>query len=184
MPDHRREYAAGPRELQWFALAFSAGSLTGVGPFRIIGIAMRVLKVDGRLLIRLDRGESVIGSLQSFMKMRTIPGGTLTGLGAADVMTVAFYDVGKKEYRTRRHEGLIEILNLTGNLAWRGSEPRVHVHVSAAEETAGAFGGHLVEARVSASVEISLVPTTVRITRSQDEAIGLPLLDFPDLPRA
>lgn len=145
---------------------------------------MRVLKADGRFLMRLDRGESVIESLQSFMKMRTIPGGTLTGLGAADVMTVGFYDVGKKEYRTRRHEGLIEIISLTGNLAWRGSEPRAHVHVSATEEAAGAFGGHLIEARVSATVEISLVPTSIRITRSQDEAIGLALLDFPDLPRA
>ncbi len=144
---------------------------------------MRALKVDGRWLIRLDRGEEVIAGLRDVMTLESIPGGTLTGLGAADTMTVAFYDVATREYRARRHEGLIEILGLTGNLAWLGSEPRVHVHVSAAEEHAGAFGGHLVEARVSASVEISVVPTSLRLTRSQDERIGLPLLDFPVVGR-
>jgi hypothetical protein len=145
---------------------------------------MKITRIDALYMIRLDRGERVIASLQSFMRMRTIPGGMLTGIGAADQVDVAFYDVGVKAYRTRRHEGLIELLSLTGNLAWHGSEPRVHVHVSAAEETAGAFGGHLVEARVSASVEMTLLPTSARVTRVMDERIGLPLLDFPDVIKA
>lgn len=145
---------------------------------------MKATRVDNLYLLRLDRGEHVIESLQSFMKMRTIPGGTLSGIGAADQVTVAFYDVGAKAYRNRVHEGCIEVMSLSGNLAWYGSEPRAHVHVSAAEETAGAFGGHLVEARVSATVEITLLPTSTRITRSMNERIGLPLLDYPDILKA
>ena len=142
---------------------------------------MKAVKLEDMLLLRLVRGEEIVDCLKHFVRLRTIPGGTLTGLGAADTMTVAFYDVGKREYRNQRHEGLIEIMSLTGNLSWYEGEPLVHVHVSAAEETAGAFGGHLVEARVSASVEICILPANIRVSRALDREIGLPLLDFPDI---
>jgi hypothetical protein len=155
--------------------------LTGVVLFRIIGFRMRAIKIDEWFMLRLVRGEDVIDCLRSFVRLRTVAGGTLTGIGAADAMTVAFYDVETREYRPQQHEGLIEVMNMTGNLSWYDGEPHVHVHVSAAEEKAGAFGGHLVSARVSAGMEIRIVPTHSRLTRLMDPATGLPQLDFPDI---
>jgi len=68
-------------------------------------------------------------------------------------------------------------------MAWLGSGPVVHVHVNAFHETEGAFGGHLVSARVSATVEVSVDPYGERVERRLDEEIGLPLLDLPPFDR-
>jgi len=142
---------------------------------------MRAIKIDDWFMLRLVRGEDVIDCLKTFVRLRTVAGGRLTGLGAADAMTVAFYDMATGEYRPQQHEGIIEVMNMTGNLSWYNGEPHVHVHVSAAEEKSGAFGGHLVSARVSASMEITIVPTHSRLTRLLDSTTGLPQLDFPDI---
>ena len=118
--------------------------------------------------------------IRKFLALERVPGATLTGLGAADLVKVGFYDLDEKQYRTYTHEGRIEVISLTGNIAWHSGDPVIHIHIAAAEEKAGMFGGHLMEARVSATMEISIVPAPDRVTRSMDKEIGLPLLDLPE----
>jgi uncharacterized protein len=140
---------------------------------------MRCLKSGPRYLLRLERGEEILDSVRAFVRREGVPGASVTGLGAVDDVTVAFYDLDAKTYRNYRHRGLIEILNLTGNIAWRGTDPVVHIHVSAAHETEGGFGGHLVAGVVSATIEIGVDPYEGRIERAFDAEVGLPLLDLP-----
>jgi len=64
--------------------------------------------MEGRYLTRLLKGEEVIESLRGFVRAEGIPGGSLTGLGAADDVTVAFWDTVERRYRDYRHQGLIE----------------------------------------------------------------------------
>ncbi|HZE89689.1 MAG TPA: PPC domain-containing DNA-binding protein, partial [Verrucomicrobiae bacterium] len=111
-----------------------------------------------------------------------IGGGSLRGLGAADDVTVGFWDTVERVYRNYRHQGLIEITSLDGNIAWREGEPIVHVHVTAFHETEGAFGGHLVSASVSATVEIAITRFDGRVTRELGPEVGLPLLALPRRP--
>ncbi|HXI01691.1 MAG TPA: DUF296 domain-containing protein [Candidatus Saccharimonadales bacterium] len=141
---------------------------------------MKGRKLGDRFLLRLVRGEEVMESIRRFLSIERIPGATLTGIGASDRVTVGFYDIGIREYRPYTHEGRIEITSLVGNIAWRSGEPVIHIHVTAAEEAKGTFGGHLIDARVAATMEISLVPAPERLTRTIDPEIGLPLLDLPD----
>jgi predicted DNA-binding protein with PD1-like motif len=145
---------------------------------------MRVLRAGDRYLLRLERGEEVMEALKAFAERERIPGGTLTGLGAVDTAIVGFYHLAERVYRPQKHSGRIEVLSLTGNIAWKDEVPVVHIHISAADETRGAFGGHLMEARVAATMEVSIVPIRERITRALDDEIGLPLLNLPDYPRA
>jgi len=139
--------------------------------------------IDGRHLLRFLKGEEVLGGLREFVRAAAVPGGSLTGLGASDDVTVGFWDTEARIYRNYRHQGLIEITSLTGNIAWNGPEPVVHVHVNAFHETEGAFGGHLVSAIVSATVEVSVDPYSGRVERRLDTGIGLPLLDLPPFGR-
>ena len=143
---------------------------------------MRCRKVGRRFLIRLEKGEEILATLRAFVRREGIPGGTISGLGAVDEITVGFYDVGRKEYRFYEHAGHIEVLALAGNIAWRDAEPVVHVHVSAAHETEGAFGGHLSSGAVSATLEVLIDPLDERVERAPDAVVGLPLLDLPPYP--
>ena len=141
---------------------------------------MRSRAIGRRHLLRLEPGEEILTELRAFARAEGLPAAWLSGLGAVDDIRVAFYDVSVKAYRSYRRTGLIEILSLTGNLAWRGDEPVVHIHVSAAHETEGAFGGHLDAGIVSATVEVLVDPLEARVERAPVPEIGLALLDLPE----
>ncbi|MBI3447586.1 MAG: DNA-binding protein [Acidobacteria bacterium] len=127
-------------------------------------------------LLRVMKGEEIASALRQFVQSEAIGGGSVRGIGAADDVTVAFWDTVERVYRHYRHEGLIEITSLDGNIAWKDGDPVVHVHVTAFHETEGAFGGHLVSARVSATVEIALTRFEGSVLRALDPDVGLPLL--------
>jgi hypothetical protein len=84
-----------------------------------------------RWLLRFEKGEEVMERLRRFVRSAGIPGGILGGIGAADEMTVAFWDTVERRYRDYAHSGLIEITSMSGNVAWKGADPVVHVHVNA-----------------------------------------------------
>jgi len=138
-----------------------------------------MLETDRRYLLRLEKGEEIVETLRRFARKVNLKAASLTGIGAVDRMTLGFFDPAAKEYRRYEHRGIIEILSLTGNVAWKDGECVVHAHVSAAEEKAGAMGGHLFSGTVSATVEIVVEPFATRIERALDEEVGLPLLDLP-----
>jgi len=97
-------------------------------------------------------------------------------------VTVGFWGHRGARLPELPHQGLIEITSLDGNIAWREGEPIVHVHVTAFHETEGAFGGHLVSASVSATVEIAITRFDGRVTRELGPEVGLPLLALPRRP--
>lgn len=140
---------------------------------------MRSLKTGRGFLLRLERGEEIVETLRRFARKEGLRAASFSGIGAVDRMTLGFFDPAAKAYRSYDHEGIIEILGLNGNVAWKGRECVIHAHVSAAEERAGAIGGHLFSGRVSATVEIVIEPMDVRVERALDEEVGLPLLDLP-----
>lgn len=134
---------------------------------------------EDQFLIRLERGEEVMESLREFMRRQGVGAGPLTGLGACDRARVAHYNTDTQEYRWETFEGPMEIVSLTGNLSWLEGEPFPHVHVCLSGEDMRLFGGHLGEARVTATCEIWVRPVAPRIERRRDESVGLYLLQIP-----
>jgi predicted DNA-binding protein with PD1-like motif len=136
-------------------------------------------KMSNRYLLRLETGEEVLSTLKAFSGREGFASASLIGLGAVDRLVVAYYDLAAREYVPRTYTGKLELLNLTGNIVRRESEHVLHIHATASREHEGAIGGHLVEARVGPTVEITLDLLDERVERKLDADIGLPLLDLP-----
>lgn len=129
-------------------------------------------------LIRLERGEKVNASLTSFCQKKSIKNAVIHGLGSIEDPTLANYRVDTKKYSEKRLKGIFELTNLIGTVGLFEGEPLVHTHVTISDEDMRAFGGHLVEAAVSATVEVVLIDLKSRFTKSHSKEIGLRLFDL------
>ncbi len=132
------------------------------------------------LTVVLDKGEPVVASLVSACKEQGVRAGSLTGLGAVNSAEIAYYDLSKKEYLNKHFEGDREVVSLVGNVAVVDDEPFLHVHIALGDREMQIVGGHLVEATVAVTLEVSIqiIPDTTS-ERTLDDSIGLKLLQLP-----
>ncbi len=128
--------------------------------------------------IRLDAGEKIIESLGSLCEQDKITAGFLNGLGAVREAELGWFDGEAKEHRILRVQEPCEIISLYGNVSVLDGHPFLHCHIALGGRAFGVRGGHLREAVVSATCEITLTRFFDEIGRKKDDATGLFLLDL------
>ncbi|MFQ5919895.1 MAG: PPC domain-containing DNA-binding protein [Thermoplasmata archaeon] len=130
---------------------------------------------DGRwLVVKLQRGEEVLPSLEGALEARGVTSGlVLSGIGALDGLELGWFDPEAGSYVRRRFEGSHELLSLQGSVTLE-ADPRVHLHATVAGRNHEAIGGHLFEGRVSVLAEIGIQHLQgLRLTRRENPATGL-----------
>lgn len=140
---------------------------------------MRKIITENSTILVLDRGEELIESLNNFANENQLSGAWLSGLGAAQKMTIGYYDLDTREYVwTDINDGIVEILNLAGNLSFLNNKPSWHVHGVFSGTDLKAFGGHIKEMYVGLTCELNITPLDSKesLQRVYDDATGLNLL--------
>ncbi len=132
--------------------------------------------VEGGYIVRVERGEELIGALKTLMEQEQVGSGTVTGLGATSFARLGIYDVEARVYVDRTFEGVHEICNLTGSLSWHDGAPFPHVHMVLSDFELRAIGGHCFEALAGATIEVFVRSFEERIDRAMDDDLGLHLL--------
>ncbi|MFQ5908487.1 MAG: PPC domain-containing DNA-binding protein [Thermoplasmata archaeon] len=130
---------------------------------------------DGRwLVVKLERGEEVLASLEKALAERGITSGlVLSGIGALEGVELGWFDPLGGQYVRRHLEGSHELLSLQGSVTLE-ADPPLHVHASLAGSDHGAVGGHLFEGSVSVLAEIGIQHLEgLRMTRRKNPATGL-----------
>jgi predicted DNA-binding protein with PD1-like motif len=140
---------------------------------------MRWHREDGRLLAKLEPGDAVAGSLLELARHEALPGASVQGIGAVNRARIGFYRPENQSYDERELLENLEVISLVGNIAHIGEEPLLHAHVALGRGDLSVIGGHLFEATVSVTLEVVLVPTAGRVTRTMDPRFRLNLLDLP-----
>jgi len=128
---------------------------------------------------RLEKGDILPDVLLDVCRQKGIRAGWLLAMGAVSKLAVTAYDQKERKYlEPAEFEGDFEILSLMGNVSLLDGKEFLHLHVSAAEETADGVrvaAGHLVSAEVFA-LEFWIVPVEgVLLERADDDATGLKL---------
>jgi len=131
---------------------------------------------DNQYVFNLARGEELFETLLSWCKENNIAGATLTGLGAADELELAYYHLPTQTYERHQINEEVEILSLNGNLGTLKGEKMLHIHGVFGKRDLSTFGGHLFKLRVSGACEIHLTVLPTSLNRSFDEKTGLNLL--------
>ena len=138
---------------------------------------MKSRRIDGGFLLRLDRGEEVVSALMDLCAKEGIGFASISGIGAAERVTLAVFDTKTKKYLERAFAGDIELVSLTGNAAVADGDPKIHIHACISDHSFSAHGGHLVSAIISVTCELVLLVSEETVTRKKDERTGLMLID-------
>jgi len=136
---------------------------------------MQYQKIDNQtFVVRIERGEEIIASLQKFCQKESIVGGFFYGIGAVDKVELAHYDVATKKYSSKKFTQALELTNLTGNVGQFENNLIIHAHASLADKKMTCLGGHLVKATVSGTAEIYFIQAP-SLKKNLDEETGLKL---------
>lgn len=127
--------------------------------------------------LRIMRGEKIVESLKKFCVKEKISGGFFYGIGAVDEVELAHYNVEKKKYSTKKFSQAFEVPNLTGTIGVCKSELIIHAHAVFSDDAMNTIAGHLVDAKVSGTVELFLTKTDT-LPKKYDEETGLKLFEF------
>ncbi|MEK9151503.1 MAG: PPC domain-containing DNA-binding protein [Patescibacteria group bacterium] len=129
-----------------------------------------------RVVMNLARGEELITALSAWCEQNDIGGATLTGLGAADELEIAYYNLGTKTFERHTIKEEVEILSFVGNVAMLDAKRIFHIHGTFGRKDLSTFGGHIFSLRVSGACEIHFTVFPQTFTRAYDEQTGLNLL--------
>jgi uncharacterized protein len=130
-------------------------------------------------LVRLDKGEALMASLERFVAETKLPGAWVSGVGAALTATLGFYDLEKKTYQWQDFAGLREVVSLSGNLAFdRKGALVVHLHGVLSDREFKTVGGHVKDLTAGATLELFVHRAYQPTKRLSDEATGLQILDL------
>ncbi len=127
-------------------------------------------------VVVFDKDEEVISGLENFAEENNLTDSHLTAIGAFRKVTLAYFDMDKKEYINNEIREQVEVVSLIGNISRFRSKPKVHIHTVVGKRNGNAMGGHLKEGIVRPTLEIVLTESPVYLHREMDEETGLPLI--------
>ncbi len=134
---------------------------------------MKYFVLGSTYVVRLDAGEKIIETLKALCERDGIGGGYFHGLGAVGEAEIGRFDPESNAYTWDRLSGPYEIVSLYGNITVADGKPFIHAHIALGDDTFAVRGGHLKEAVVSVTCEITLTRFRDEIARTKDGASGL-----------
>jgi predicted DNA-binding protein with PD1-like motif len=139
---------------------------------------MEYKKFANKFIVRLERGEEIVEELMKLCRKEHIFLGTITGLGAADIIHAGYFEFKTKTYHQQEFKGDFEITHLNGNVSTMKGEVYLHLHITFADEKQRAFGGHLKKAVISGTFEGVIEKIDTRVEREYNDDVGLNLYKF------
>ena len=139
---------------------------------------MRDKKTGSVTILRIDRGEEIVGMLKEFCTDQKIALGTVQGIGAVGNAAIGLFETATKQYHTTTLSGDYEITSLLGNITTMDGRPYVHLHATLSDASYHVFGGHLTSAVVSGTCELFITTIDDTLGRRFDPEVGLNVFDL------
>lgn len=116
-------------------------------------------------------GTEAMGAIAEFVSANHFEAAHFQGLGACTDAVIAYWDPSLRDYRKRKHRQQMEIVSLLGDAApTAGDGAGLHVHMALAFADGTMHGGHLFEAHVSPTLELTLTVSPNAVQRRYDES--------------
>jgi predicted DNA-binding protein with PD1-like motif len=131
---------------------------------------------DKPFILALKMGENLFEGIMRCANAVNLKSASISGLGALDDVTVAYYNLATKQYQTKLFKGMYELISINGNITFLDGKRFIHIHAALGTDTYDVVGGHIMDAIVGPSAEITIIPLDGQINRAYDEATGLKLM--------
>jgi uncharacterized protein len=116
-------------------------------------------------------------------KAHQIVNAHFVAIGAVRDPEVGWFDPARKQYKGMTLPEQMEVLTLAGDIALgTGDQPVAHAHVALGRSDGRAWGGHLLQATASPTLELYVTTYPEALRKRLDPATDLQLID-PSLVR-
>lgn len=140
---------------------------------------MEFKKINNKWILRLDRGEEIISTIENFSKANNIKCAFISGIGAADKLRLGVFDVKKKAYNLKDFSGDFEITSLMGNITVLDEENvYIHLHANIADIKCNAHAGHVKSAYVSITAELIIDEIDAEVRRDKEPDLKINIFKF------
>jgi predicted DNA-binding protein with PD1-like motif len=125
----------------------------------------------------LDAGEEVKKQILALVQQEKIAAASFVALGAFEKATIAYFDWEKK-YQPIPIDAQVEVITLVGDVVPdEKNKPSLHAHTVLGLADGTTRGGHLMEAYVRPTLEITVTETPAHLVRRPQPGLGLALIE-------
>ena len=139
---------------------------------------MEYKRFGDTIIARMDRGEEITAQVRKIAEAEQIKLASIEALGALNDFHVGLFDVTEKKFHGNHFHGAYEMVSHTGTINTMNGEFYSHLHMCAADVNANVYGGHLVDATISATCEMVIRILDGTVDREYSEEVGLNLFKF------
>ncbi|KHK02863.1 PPC domain-containing DNA-binding protein [Desulfovibrio sp. TomC] len=134
--------------------------------------------MNSSLLVRLPKGEDLLGALVSFCLEKNITKGHVSLIGSLKKAVLGYYLQDTRQYASRSLDVDAQILSGLGNISLMEGQPVVHLHLTLLTSDFTVTGGHALPGCILFAGEACITPIEGPcLHRGLDSATGLPLWD-------
>lgn len=149
-----------------------AALMLGAAPQSFAAVEGKYVKTPTGYLVVLRPGDNLNAHLTELVEREKIQSASLTGIGFLGEVKFAYYDANTKQYLSKTMND-VELMNLTGSLAWKDEKPSAHLHATVSGRDYLAYGGHVQEAVVGkGTLELFITTFDRKLTRAVDPEVG------------
>ncbi|MBU1052297.1 MAG: DNA-binding protein [Proteobacteria bacterium] len=128
---------------------------------------------------KISNGSDLLEEITDICRKKSIMLGRIEAIGAVQKARLAFYNQQTREYQFITIDQPLEITQLVGNISLKDGEPVVHAHITFADKTGQAYGGHLAPGTVVFACEFIMEVFTGQVfERKPDKLTGLHLWEM------
>lgn len=102
----------------------------------------------------------------------------ITGIGAVSEATLAFYNNTTKIFETKTIKEQMEVVSAVGNIAFKGDNLYVHLHMTLGREDFSSYAGHLVEAKVHGAAEYYIKAYPYKAIKYENKDLNMWIYDL------
>ncbi len=122
-------------------------------------------------------GDELLAGLKQFAKEHRPRSAHFTAIGAFQDVVLAYFDWPTKQYLEIPVNEQVEVLTLSGDIAWKeDGDPVIHAHGVVGRKDGSTRGGHVKSAHVRPTLELILSEYPKHLERKHDPETGLTLI--------
>ena len=124
-------------------------------------------------ILELNNGDDLLASISQCAKAAKLQGASITGLGQVHNPTLAYFTSNPNDKPTlKTFPGYYELASLTGNISANGDSYYTHAHAALADKDFHGITGHVDNAKVGLTAEITITPLSAPVKRTVDAKTG------------
>src|SRR3984957_10656421 len=123
------------------------------------------------------QGDEAFSGLLEFAEKYQVRSAHFTAIGAVNGATLGWFDPQRKMYKKIPVSSQHELIGMSGDIALYQGKPVVHTHMLLGSPDGTTFGGHVLDANVSPTLEVMVTDDPVTLQKRFDPATDLTLID-------